>query len=114
MSMEELERHTSPDGLLTLLVLRADDGDLTIGFEGYPSHTHGDILAELGGGTPETATRLFVDAVLSSEAVIVISRVGDEVRDVGVADDPYADDMKYALPNETIEKRYWNGQRFEP
>ena len=42
--MAIVERHTSPDGLLELIVDRADDGDWTVGFDGFAWHTHGDIL----------------------------------------------------------------------
>jgi hypothetical protein len=34
----------SPDGALRFLV-RSPDGDITLGFAGYPWHTHGDVLA---------------------------------------------------------------------
>ena len=33
------------------------------------------------------------------------------MHDVWITDDPSHDEMKYAYPNETIEKRYWNGQQ---
>jgi hypothetical protein len=41
--MMAVERHTSPDRLIELVVI-VPDGDWTIGFVGYPWHTHGDIL----------------------------------------------------------------------
>ena len=42
-AMTILERHTSPDNLLHLVV-DFTDGDWTIGFEGCAWHTHGDLL----------------------------------------------------------------------
>jgi len=42
--MNSPEEHVSPDRLLRLLVVR-EDGDITIGFAGYPWHTHGDVVA---------------------------------------------------------------------
>jgi hypothetical protein len=51
-----------------------------------------------------------VDDVLSSRRVIVVSRVGGRIADVWVTDDPSRDETKYALPNETIEKRLWDGR----
>jgi hypothetical protein len=33
--MAIVERHASPDGLLRLVVDRADDGDWAVGFEGF-------------------------------------------------------------------------------
>jgi hypothetical protein len=40
----------------------------------------------------------------------VVSRVDGHVRDAWVTEDPAYDEMKYAEPNESIEKRLWNGQ----
>ena len=108
--MPIVERHSSPDGLLQLIVDLADDGDWTIGFDGFEWHTHGDLLTWEHGGTPESASRAFVDGILASRLVIVISRVGDAVRDVWITYDPSCDEMRYALPKEMIEKRLWNGQ----
>lgn len=108
--MAIVERHTSPDGLLDLIV-DLTDGDWSIGFGNLAWHTHGDILHASGyTGTPEEATRQFVDNILSSRCVIVISRVDGELRDAWVTDDPDAGEMKYAAANETIEKRLWSGE----
>jgi hypothetical protein len=109
--MAIVERYTSPDGLLELLVdLTA--GDWTIGFAGIPGHTHGDFLAKTRGGTVESAVRDFIDDVINSRGVIVITRIDGKIRAVDVPDDPTGDYTKYAVPNETIEKRYWNGRPF--
>ena len=109
--MAIIERHLSPDGLLHLVVDRADDGDWSVGFEGFAWHTHGDILEWSGyDGTPEDRVRAFVDDIIASRRVIVISRVDGKVRDAWVTDDPTHNELKYAEPNETIEKRLWNGQ----
>ena len=88
MTTAEIERHTTPDGAFTLVVLREADGDLSVGFEGFAGHTHGDILAELHGGTAESAIRSYVDSILSSQEVIVISRVAGAISDVWITDDP--------------------------
>jgi len=103
------ERHLTPDGLLQLIVDRADDGDWSVGFDGLSRHTHGDLLTYEYGGSPESAIRAFVDDVLVSRRVIVISRIDGAICDAWVTDDPSFDEMKYANPNETIEKRLWNG-----
>ena len=106
-----IECHQSPDGLLQLIVDRAEDGDLTVGFQGFAWHTHGDILEWSGyAGTPAERVRGFVDDIVSSRRVIVISRLDGKIRDAWVTNDPNHDEMKYAWPNETIEKRFWNGQ----
>lgn len=110
-AMAIVERHTSPDGLLQLIVARADDGDWTVGFDRFAWHTHGDILDWSGyAGTPAERVRTFVDDVIASRRVIVISRVNGEVRDAWVTDDPSCDETKYTEPDETIEKRLWNGR----
>ncbi len=47
------EEYLSPDGCLRLVVIR-ETGDITLGFEGFPWHTHGDVLAaqyELAGSS---------------------------------------------------------------
>jgi hypothetical protein len=68
------EEHRSPDGSLTLVVSR-EDGDVTIGFLGYPWHTHGDLLAEkfpIGeaeGLTPETEAAHFIGDVIAAVGV---------------------------------------------
>jgi hypothetical protein len=108
--MSIVERHSSPDGLLQLVVDRAVDGDWSVGFDGFAWHTHGDLLTLKYGGSPESAVRAFVDDVLESRRVIVISRVDGVIRAAWVADDPLSDEMKYAEPDETIEKRVWSGQ----
>lgn len=112
--MAIVECHISPDGLLRLIVDRAEDGDWTIGFAGFAWHTHGDMLIHEYGGTPDTAVRAFVDAVISSQRVIVISRLHGKICNVWVTDDPAYDEMKYADPDETIEKRDWSGQPAAP
>ena len=106
-------RHVSTDGLLRLVV-HAEDGDWAVGFEGYSWHTHGDLLALEYGGTPVAAVRAFAEDVVSSRRIIVVSRVDGRVADVWVTDDPSRDETKYALPGETIEKRFWDGRAATP
>src|SRR5665213_318958 len=98
--MAIVERHRSPDGLLELLV-DYTAGDWSIGFADVPSHTHGDILAELEGGSPESATKAYVKDILASKRIIVIRRIDDAIRDAWIADGPITDLMKYAGPTET-------------
>jgi hypothetical protein len=113
--MAIVERHTSPDGLMALLV-DSTAGDWTIGFDGYAWHTHGDILNAWGyEGSPEARTHAFVEDILQSRRVIAIVRTDGKVSDIIVPDDlvdrPLSESFaKYAPPNETTEFRYWNGQ----
>lgn len=71
--MSMVERHTSPDGLLELIV-DLTDGGWSIGFDKFPWHTHGDIRHVSGyTGTPEVASRQFVGDILSSRCVTASS-----------------------------------------
>jgi hypothetical protein len=101
--------YVSPDGALRFLV-RAPDGDLTIGFDGCPSHTHGDILAILGGTgeTPEEATERYVNDLTSSKLIIAVATVQGKIRDIWITDDP-SGHLRYCPPDETIVFRLWDG-----
>ena len=111
--MAVVDRHRTADGLLELIVdLTA--GDWSIGFAGLPWHTHGDILAELEGGSAESATRLYVADVLNSNKLIVVRRMNGSIEDAWVADGPTSDLGRYAPPNTTFELRYWNGSTPSP
>jgi hypothetical protein len=107
-----LEKHDRPDGSLRFIVARADDGDISLGFDTYPSHTHGDILASLSGLPMDEAVRQYVDKLLAGRSFIVIARVDNVIRDVWVTDDPRPD--KYKPENETIEFRFWDGRGAPP
>jgi hypothetical protein len=106
--MDILEQHVSPDGLLKFIVCR-DDGDVCLGFDGYPWHTHPELLVS-DGVSPEVATRQFVDELLAGRIVIVVSRAEGVVRDVWITDDTESQ-LKYKMPNETLEFRYWDGRQ---
>jgi hypothetical protein len=106
--MAIVEQYRTTDGVLELLV-DYTAGDWTVGFAGVPSHTHGDILADLEGCPPETAVKLYVRDILDSNRVIVIRRFGGAIRDTWIADGPTTDLMRHADPTETIETRFWNG-----
>jgi len=106
------ESHTSTDGALTLLVLRAD-GDITIGFQGYPWHTHGDVLAGvyefMGHGTmdPEGATTQFVYEILSNSRSIYLLRIDGKVAEAWPFDE-MVDTPPQPKEGESIETRYWD------
>jgi hypothetical protein len=102
-----LEQYRSPDGLLTLKVCRDEDGDISLGFDGFPWHTHADIEASLSGLGKDEAVRQYVDELLNGRAIIAIARVAGEIRSVWVTDDAEPDE--YKPPEETIEFRHWDG-----
>ena len=107
------EEHRSPDGALTLVVSHEDD-DITIGFDGFQWHTHGDVLAatyQLAGATdltPEGATQRFVEDIVSNHAIIAVVKSGKRIRDVWVTDD-VEKELRFEQAEEEIEFRYWNG-----
>jgi hypothetical protein len=105
--MAILEQHHSPDGSLTFTVERFDNGDYCLGFDGFPWHTHGDILADQLGESEEVAIRQYVDRLLTNQLIIAIARVGEMRRDAWVTDASVAD--KYKPADEAIEFRYWDG-----
>ena len=98
-------RHTSPDGLLTLLV-DEEDGDWTVGFEGSDWHTHGDLLTAYGERSPELAIDAFVRDLVEGRWVIALLRRDNIIFDIWVTDDPVSE------REEGIEFRYWDGRPF--
>jgi hypothetical protein len=56
------------------------------------------------------AVRCYIDDILEDRAVIAVSRIGDGIRDIWVSDDPVSE-LRYKPKEETIEFRYWSGQR---
>lgn len=106
--MSITEEHRSPDGILRFLVGKGDDGDITLGFDGFSWHTHADILASSSGISQEEAVRRFVDDLLGGRAIIAVARVGGTIRDIWVTETPRPDN--YKPDDETIEFRYWDGR----
>jgi hypothetical protein len=106
--MNIVEEHETPDGLFRFIVVRTDDGDICLGFDGFPSHTHGEILASLSGLPIDAAVRGYIDGLLSGRSFIGIARLDGKIRDVWVTDDPHPDE--YKPDNETMEFRYWDGR----
>lgn len=106
--MQILERHDSPDGLLKFVIGREEDGDVYLGFQGVGWHTHADILASSSGLSEDVAVRQFVDLLLTDQTVVAVVRIGGQIRDVWISDDP-AKDAKYKQSDETLEFRYWSG-----
>jgi hypothetical protein len=111
--MQELERHVSQDGILILRVWE-DDGDISIGFENFVWHTHGDLLAGSYGLGETEAIRQFVDAILNDELPVIIQKRDGKFSDIWITQDPPADALEdlrqYGEPNETLEIRFWSGK----
>ena len=113
MEMIEPEEHASPDGLLKLAVESLKDGDVAIGFCGYPWHTHADILASINEMNETDAVRQFIDDVLNDRSLIAVQIIDNAIRDVWITDDP-ANECKYKQSNEELQFRYWSGRGYSP
>jgi hypothetical protein len=107
--MATVEEHVGPDGRLRFLVAADPDGDLSLGFDGFPWHTHADILASLSGAGQDEAVRRFVDDLLGDRSVVALWGGPGEVRDVWVPEEP-SRDADYPIESEVIELRYWSGR----
>jgi hypothetical protein len=108
--------YVSPDGQLKFLVT-CPDGDWTIGFAGYPWHTHGSILAELSGLNEVTAVERFLADLVGNVSAIALRRVSGNLTYIWVTDDTAEEILgykKYGEPNETIEFRLWDGTSVKP
>ena|ERR1700730_2559027 len=103
--------YVSPDGQLRFLVT-CPNGDWTVGFDGFPWHTHGSILAGQAGQDEVTAIKRFVADLTGNVSVIVLTRRSGELTDVWITDDPATElssYKRYGWPDETIQFRLWDG-----
>ena len=109
--MMPIGEYVSPDGQLRFLVI-CPEGDWTMGFDGFPSHTHGSILAALSGQDEIAAIERYVADLIGNISVIVLTRRSGVLTDVSITDDP-ADTLagykRYGWPDETVEFRLWDG-----
>lgn len=109
MNTTRVEEHVSPDGRLRFLVVADPHGDLTLGFDGFPWHTHADILASSSGMAEAEAVRRYVDDLLADKAVVALWGGAGEIRDAWISEDP-ARDASYPMEGEVIHLRYWSGR----
>ncbi len=103
----QISKYVSPDGALTLMVIREED-DITVGFEGYYWHTHGDILATIGL-PEEKAVEDFVDTVLNGRAAIEVMILNGVAVDISVVELPLRGDPPYREKGQTFVFRLWDG-----
>lgn len=103
-----IEHHLSPDGFLKLIVCAEPSGDISVGFDGFSWHTHGDVLASTSGLTQDQALRRFVDDIVCGRTIIAVSRLEGEVRDVWPTEDPERE-LRHVQADEMIEFRCWDG-----
>lgn len=99
----KLEEYRSPDGLLHLTVTVASDGDMTIGFRGFPWHTHADTLAVTRNQLEEDAATSFVREILQDRAIIAMLHVDEILQDVWITVEPEKELIHCAAKmNETV------------
>jgi hypothetical protein len=110
--MNILGEYVSPDHQLRFVVVR-DAQDISLAFEGYPWHTHADMLASTFGTSEALAVNRFVDDLLSDRCIIAVSRTGGTIRDVWIATDPRSD-LRHVSDGEVLEFRYWSGAPWKP
>jgi hypothetical protein len=106
--MKIIEEHVSPEGLLKFLVVD-DNGTICLGFDGYPWHTHPDLLAVTYGVSEEDAIHKFIDSLLNGEVTIVISKTNGVIKDIWITDNK-DEELKYKSKDETLEFRTWTGK----
>jgi hypothetical protein len=83
--------YDSPDGRLRFQVIREDDGDTRLEFEGFPWHTHGDLLVGSYGPTQEAAIDRFVADLLQGRSTIALYRRDGVLYDICITDDRQSD-----------------------
>ena len=110
--MKPAREYVSPDNQLRFVV-EHDEQDVSLGFEGFPWHTHASVLASEFGTCEELAVNRFVSDLLSDHCIIVVSRIGGTIRDVWITADPQSD-LRYNSDDEVLEFRYWSGGQWKP
>lgn len=106
--LRRISKYVSPDGALTFVVV-TEDGDSCIGFEGYFSHTHGDMIATMYGLPEEEAEDWYAGAVLNGEFAIESMIVNGKVLEVRVVELPLRGDPWGREEDETFVYRLWGG-----
>ena len=109
--MKRSREYISPDNRLRLVV-DYDEKDVRLGFEGFPWHTHADVLASQFGTSEKLAVDRFVRGLLSDHSILAVSRIGGTIRDVWITADPQSD-LLYNSDDEVLEFRYWSGRQWK-
>ena len=107
-----IREYVSPDNQLRFIVVH-DEQDISLGFEGFPWHTHADLLASIFGISEELAVNRYVSDLLNDRCIIVVSWIGGRIHDIWITADPTAD-LRYKPKDEILEFRYWSGAQWKP
>jgi hypothetical protein len=92
-------------------VFREDDGDISLGFDGFGWHTHADLLASLFETDEQEAIARFVDNLVNDRSVIVQHFVNGIVSDTWITDDPVSEGTDL-IDGEQYHLRFWSGRPF--
>ena len=101
--MKPTREYVSPDNQLRFVV-EQDEQDVSLGFEGFPWHTHADVLASQFGTSEKLAVDRFVRDLLSDHSILAVSRIGGTISDVWITADPQSD-LLYNSDDEVLEFR---------
>jgi hypothetical protein len=110
--LNTIGEYVSPDDRLRFVV-QQDGQDITLGFEGYPWHTHADMLASAYGTSEALAVDRFVGDLLGDRCIIAVSRTGGMIGDVWITTAPRSD-LRYVSDDEVLAFRYWSGAPWKP
>lgn len=111
--MQTLQRHTSPDGKLTLQVVKGDDGVIAVGFDEIGAwHMHPDLLASWLQVPEDSAVAKFLELVMADELPIIVSTDAGESFEPWVSDNLAATLDSYG--RELCRLRYWSGREVVP
>jgi hypothetical protein len=100
-----LGEYVSSDGQLKFLVT-CPEGDWTIGFDGFPWHTHGSILAALSGRDEVSAIQHLIDDLTGNISVIALKKIAGILTDVWISEHP-AEDLSACKRYGAVDER-WN------
>ena len=109
--MQTLQRQISPDGTLVLAVIRGNDGEISVGFEGGEWHTHPSLLAAWLGVPEAAAVEEFLARVQRDELPIVWSTDGGDTVEPWVSDNLSATIEIYGQTSCVI--RVWSGMQWQ-
>jgi hypothetical protein len=110
--MKSTREYVSPDNQLRFVV-DVDEQDVSLGFEGFPWHTHANVLTSEFGTSEERTVNRYVRDLLSDRSILAVSRIGGTISDVWITADPQSD-LRYKSDDEVLEFRYWSGRQWKP
>ena len=109
----QVTRHVSPDGALIFRIEEYADGDFALGFEGFPWHTHGDLLGHRMQCSVREAIHRFLNELIENRSIIAVRSLESAISNVWITDEPDEPD-RYAQPGEVTIYRYWDGSPYDP